>query len=55
MVESAHGKKQFWRRHLRERGYFCCSSGNVTDEIVAKHIASQNVNEGQDEDFKVDS
>ena len=23
-------KKQFWGRHLWARGYFCCSSGNVT-------------------------
>ena len=54
MAEFPHVKKQFWRRHLWARGYFCCSSGNVTDEIVAEYIANQNVSEGQDEDFKVD-
>ena len=32
---------QFWGRHLWARGYFCCSSGNVTDEVVAEYIANQ--------------
>jgi putative transposase len=45
-------KKQFWGRHLWARGYFCCSSGNVTDDVIVKYIAEQNVD--QDEDFKVD-
>ncbi|NOT56835.1 MAG: IS200/IS605 family transposase, partial [Deltaproteobacteria bacterium] len=26
-------RKTFWGRHLWARGYFCCSSGNVTDEV----------------------
>ena len=47
-----HLKKQFWGRHLWARGYFCCSSGNVTDEVIAKYIAEQNIE--QDEDFRVD-
>ena len=29
-----------------------CSSGNVTDDVIAKYIAEQNMD--QDEDFKVD-
>ena len=31
---------------------FCCSLGNVTDEVIAKYIAEQNID--QDEDFQVD-
>ena len=45
-------RKQFWGGHLWARGYFCCSSGNVADEVIAQYIANQN--ENQDEDFKVD-
>jgi putative transposase len=52
MAEFAHLKKRFWGRHLWARGYFCCSSGNVTDEVIAEYIANQN--ESQDEDFRVD-
>ena len=52
MAEFPHIKKQFWGRHMWARGYFCCSSGNVTDEIIAKYIAEQNID--QDEDFRVD-
>src|SRR2546426_8297711 len=51
-AEFPHIKKQFWGRHMWARGYFCCSSGNVTDEIIAKYIAEQNID--QDEDFRVD-
>jgi putative transposase len=52
MAEFPHSKKQFWGRHLWTRGYFCCSSGNVTDEVIAKYIADQNVD--REEDFRVD-
>ena len=39
--EFAHLRKTFWGRHLWARGYFCCSSGNVTDEVIAAYIAEQ--------------
>ena len=52
MAEFLHIKKRFWGRHMWARGYFCCSSGNVTDEGIAKYIAEQNID--QDEDFRVD-
>jgi putative transposase len=52
LAEFPHLKKQFWGRHLWARGYFCHSSGNVTDDVIAKYIADQNTD--QDEDFKVD-
>jgi putative transposase len=50
--EFPHLRKTFWGRHLWARGYFCCSSGNVTDEVIAEYIAKQS--QDQDEDFKVD-
>ena len=43
-------ERQFWGRHLWARGYFCCSSGTVPDDVIAKYIAEQNVD--QDEDFR---
>ena len=52
MGEFPHLQKQFWGRHLWARGYFCCSSGNVTDEVIAQYIANQN--HDRDDDFKVD-
>ena len=45
-------KKQFWGRHLWARGYFCCSSGNVTDTVVAEYIANQG--KPGPEDFRVE-
>ena len=50
--EFPHLRKTFWGRHLWARGYFCCSSGNVTDEVIAEYIANQSPD--QDEDFTVD-
>ena len=27
-------KYQYWGRHFWARGYFCTTSGNVTDELI---------------------
>ena len=45
-------RKAFWGRHVWARGYFCCSSGNVTDEVIKDYIANQM--EDGDDDFKVE-
>ena len=52
MMEFKHIQKQYWGRHLWARGYFVASSGNVTDDVLAKYIELQDV-ESEDEDFKV--
>jgi putative transposase len=52
LQEFPHLRREFWGRHLWARGYFCCSSGNVTDDIVAKYIEEQG--QGQDGDFRVE-
>jgi putative transposase len=46
-------RKTFWGRHLWARGYFVATSGNVTDEVIAKYIESQDVEPQDDDDFKV--
>jgi putative transposase len=45
--------KEFWGRHLWARGYFVATSGNITDEVIAKYIADQGVEPQDDADFKV--
>ena len=52
MLEYPHIKKHYWGQHMWARGYFCCSTGNVTDEIIAQYIAHQT--DDRDDDFKVD-
>ena len=52
MMEFPLIKKQYWGQHMWARGYFCCSTGNVTDESVAEYIANQT--ENRDDDFKVE-
>jgi putative transposase len=50
--EFASLRKEFWGRHLWARGDFCCSTGNVTDEVVAAYIANQG--ESGPGDFRVE-
>ena len=45
--------REFWGRHLWARGYFVCSSGNVTDEVVAEYVASQGGVPQDDDEFTV--
>src|SRR5205823_15115836 len=41
LAEFPHMRKRFWGRHGWARGYFCRSSGNVTDEGIKAYIAQQ--------------
>jgi REP-associated tyrosine transposase len=50
MMEFKHIEKQYWGRHLWARGYFAASSGNVTDEVIAEYIRSQDGTEPGDGD-----
>ena len=52
LAEFAHLRRAFWGRHLWARGDFCCSSGNVTDEVITAYIESQAHDE--DVDFRVE-
>lgn len=52
LFEFPHLKKKFWGRHLWARGYFCVSSGNVTDEVIKEYIANQS--QEADSDFRVE-
>ena len=31
-------RKQYWGQHIWARGYFCVSSGNVTDDMIKNYI-----------------
>ncbi len=33
--------REFWGRHLWARGYFACTTGNVTDEAIKHYIEHQ--------------
>lgn len=46
-------RKTFWGKHLWARGYFVATSGNVTDEVIAKYIEEQDVEPQDDDCFKV--
>ena len=49
--EFAMLRRQYLGRHMWVRGYFCCSSGNVTDEIIKQYIAQQ---EDADDTFRIE-
>ena len=54
LAEFMHLRKKFWGRHLWARGYFVCSSGNVTDEVIAAYIEHQSELTGTDDGFRVE-
>ena len=37
-------KKRYWGRHFWARGYFCTTSGNVTDKLVLQHLEHFRIN-----------
>ena len=43
--------RQYWEGHMWACGYFCCSSGNVTAEVIKQYIAQQ---EDADETFRIE-
>ena len=45
-------RKEFWGRHLWSRGYFVCTTGTVSDEVVAEYIETQDVGR-EDDAFRV--
>ena len=52
LSEFALLKKRYWGQHLWARGYWVCSSGNVTDEMWKEYIKNQKPPE-PDDDFNV--
>jgi len=46
-------RKEFWGRHLWAWGYFVCTSGNVTDEMLEEYIKNQGAEPQGDERFQV--
>ena len=36
--EFPHLKKRYWGQHIWARGYFCASSGNITDEMITEYL-----------------
>ena len=45
-------RKRYWGQHIWARGYFCASSGAVTDEMIRAYIENQAM--PTDDGFKVD-
>ena len=54
MTEFRVLKKEFWGRHLWARGYFACTTGNVTDEVIKEYIENQEIERDKDADFRVE-
>jgi len=52
LTEFKHLQREYWGRHLWARGYFCCSSGNVTDDVIKEYIENQS--HDVDDDFKIE-
>jgi len=52
-AEFPHLRKRFWGRHFWARGFFCASSGNVTDEMIKTYL-EHHFEPKKDDDFKTE-
>ena len=46
-------KKRYWGRHFWARGYFCVTSGNVTDEMIKEYL-EHHFEPKMNDDFRVE-
>ena len=53
MVDYRRLNREFWGRHLWARGYFACTTGNVTDEAIKHYIEHQDAEPQDDRSFRV--
>jgi len=49
--EFASLRKEYWGQRMWARGYFACSTGNITDEMIKEYIESHG---DQEDDFHVE-
>jgi len=49
MQENKQLSKEFWGRHMWDRGYFVATSGNITDEVILEYIKNQDDNKSEEE------
>ena len=47
-------KKRYWGRHFWARGYFCVTSGQITDEMI-KNYLEHHFEPKPDDNFRTDS
>jgi putative transposase len=45
LMEYKSLSRELWGKHLWGRGYFVASSGNITDEVIAEYIRTQDIEE----------
>ena len=49
--EFASMRKQYWGQRMWSRGYFACSTGNVTDQMVKEYLEHHS---DKDDEFRVE-
>ncbi len=47
-------RKRFWGRHFWARGYFCVSSGQITDEMIKTYL-EHHFEPSKDDNFRTES
>ncbi len=48
-------RKRYWGQHIWARGYFCATTGTMTDEIIKSYIENQGKRIPKDDGFKVEN
>ena len=54
LIENPSLNKKFWGQHFWARGYFACTSGSITDEMIMDYIKNQDDDEDKrGDDFSI--
>ena len=53
MMHCRRLNREFWGRHVWARGYFACTTGNVTDEAIKLYIEHQDAEPQDDRNFRI--
>ena len=48
-------KKRYWGRHFWARGFFCVTSGQITDDMIKNYLEHHFEPQPPDDSFKTDS
>jgi putative transposase len=47
-------RKRYWGQHIWARGYFCATSGTVTDEMISEYIERHGKTEQNSDGFEIE-
>jgi len=48
-------RKRYWGQHFWARGYFCATTGTVTDEMIKAYIGNHTAHDSDSDEFEIEN